>query len=188
MVVRNNTVITDEYLYLHGASVVVGNKCAILVGESGVGKTTIASFIDMQPDGMALGDDLVAINSRNNTATAIGSKMKIRQKSLAFLPRRTDSYHFSNITKRYEHHIIGNEKPRDVSLIAVLRRDEQQVINSRIHNPIDVLLRNTYLPYQLQSNIRSCLSIIQTIPVFSLCVGDLFSAYDEIKNMLNSGG
>jgi hypothetical protein len=74
----------DTWLSIYGCAVALHGRTVVLVGPSGTGKTTLALAL-RRYGGCLYGDEMTVVHRRDATATAIGRRLAVRERSLALL-------------------------------------------------------------------------------------------------------
>lgn len=180
--IRENTVISGDVCVLHASFIKMFNKGILLLGESGVGKSTLSAYISLMAECECYTDDIALINYNTKIAQGVSQYINLRSSSLSLLPPNYNAI-YDGFIERYKI-ILNNRAEGKVDYVVLLnRKNNLEAEIKPIDNPIRVLVQNMYLPYSLKSNIVSANKLAIHSNVYEMCFSDLVSAYNLLREL-----
>lgn len=169
-IIRENIVLDDEYCYLHGSAVLIQNKVFLFLAETGMGKSTLSVFLDMCK-GVCLSDDLIILSKKELKVYPIGEKAHIRSSALNLFEGLNCKFQYNKLSTRYDYLLSKKQTVQSCGLILnsifLLFREKNKAVITKNSTPIESVLTNMFLPYQIKNNVLSATYICQKTKVYN---------------------
>lgn len=180
-IVRENLQIQDDFAYLHGAALKIGQKTCLLLAETGTGKSTLGVYMDQEVGCTCLTDDLVILQKGTRIISPISKYARIRKESKALL-KDVPLMNYNRVIERYEYPLLEKrlEHIYRIDYIFVLHRDKDIHGIQPSSMPLTGILDNMFLPYQIKNNLNSAVEISGCIPTYDIFYQNLETA----KNLI----
>lgn len=147
---------------MHGATVVVNNKCLILTGNSGVGKSTLSSLLRSSTNAKSITDDRFIIREYNNNYYSYGNPFDMKNEKCENEYHKIDAIFFL-------HHGLHN-KIEKLDITAAERK----------------ILTICLLPHWNKGSLVNCIktlkSLVKTIPIYDFHFIPDKSAVEHLNN------
>ena len=162
---RENMISTGDLCLVHAAFVDVLGKGILLLGQSGVGKSTLSAFLNCQPGIVCYSDDITLVDCSKKTIVNLSKFISIRKEAMPILNLK-DEIVYDSFLDRYLIEFSNREDNKKINAIFDLNRNDKVKyprISECHRQPRSLLAENTYLPYSLKSNLRFSLSFYKSV-------------------------
>lgn len=186
---------------IHGSAVVINDKCIIITGESGVGKSTLSSGF-LKRGFSLLTDDVAALTFDNEGCVFVQPsypQQKLWRDSIEIFGGKVNSYtQIYNETDKFAVPIHENfmKKPMPLSAVFELKKGDYtdvQIQNISGMHKLSLLMNNTYRPQLLnffnlyENHFKQCTLIANRISAYRLIRPEnIFSTDKLIKIILDN--
>ena len=187
--IRDKITFIDNWNAYHASSVVIGKKAFMLMGESGAGKTTLTTYLNIMCGATILTEDLTIINCKSCEIVPLNVALALRKNGINLL---SDQYEcdiqkkcvYQNNRFIYMPTIKEDAYKYNIARACyVLRREpgRKKVERKKIDSSF-VLVKNSYCSQNIWSNIESAQKLYDQIDVYELYYEDLNMAYSFLKD------
>lgn len=158
--IQYNIVCESDIIVLHAMATKYQNKIIAFLAESGVGKTTLSTYLAQDPAWTILSEDMLIVNYYTRRITLYPRPFLLRENSLDVLHKCGISIHppYNNLLKRYvqPQRAYNVTQPLVLSHLAFLTRRTGVLLPSieqvRGDSVLDILA-NCFCPFQMKNNV-----------------------------------
>lgn len=184
--IRDNLIIREGFCLLHGAAISLEGHVSLFLAETNTGKSTFAVYSEYFGH-TCITDDLIILDTQENMVYPISKYAHIRLGAEALLPNQHRLF-YNPITMRYNYPLKEERfnKKYIVEYIFIINRNDSIVKADVADNPLEAILDNMFLPYQVYNNIVSSIKIKDNYPIYNICYRKLEELNQEVMCLLNS--
>ena len=179
---------------LHGVAISIHSHKALLLGESGAGKSTLGAYVQMMNGSTCLADDTILFDAKTNRFFPLSKYIFLRESSISVInDARKDIDVLEDLSFSIMRNLVYDsflnrfcleltQKPLedafDIDDIYILSRGDNEIYVEKEHNPIESILNNMYLPYQVKSNLYCAMYLASKKNITILHYNGLKKIYD----------
>ena len=185
-IIRDNIVLEDDFSLLHGAVLAHGTDAYILLAESQMGKSTLSMYLTTSSEFKCITDDLAIIHNKSYRIYPISKFLHVRKSALVlFDTEKFMDFSYNPLLDRYQHSLSNDRFSTEYVTKKIVILDRQNSINriSKLHFPCNEIVQNSYLPFQLKSNIVNSIILSQHIETWKIEYSTLQQAHQYIKQI-----
>lgn len=181
-VIRENLIVQDGFCFLHGSAVLLNEKVCLFLAETNTGKSTFSVYSELF-NHTCISDDLIILSIQDNRVYPISKNAHVRLGAEYFLPCQ-NALSYNSLIARYDYPLKTERfhKKYIVKYIFLLERTDSIFNIEALDDPLEGILSNMFLPYQIYNNVSSALIIKEQYQIFHIC----YRSPDELLQGVNS--
>lgn len=188
-VIREHIIFCKDSIALHASTVDFGVKRYVFLAETGTGKSTLASYLNLKRDVFCRSDDIVYINYMKQASIASSKNIYLRESARNI--NELSNILFNNYDMFLSRYLVSVENNIDITerkidkIILLSRENINECYLSKCDDPFNALLGNLFFTHQIKESLRAVLHLIETIPVDVLHYNQLSQVYDYLKKEID---